>query len=229
MQNIILLHGALGAATDLELLAESLKKHGLNPHYFSFSGHANTKFRTSFGIEQFSEELRSFIITNALLKPAIFGYSMGGYVALYLACKQEKNIGKIITLGTKFNWSGEAIEKETRMLNPETIRVKVPLFAELLEKKHGEHWTSLVSKTALMMQEIGEKNFLNDSNLKTLETSILLGLADKDQMVTLDETRHVFSQLPNAAMYMLPQSKHQIESINPNILSQLIKNFIREN
>ena len=229
MQNIILLHGALGAAADLKPLAESLKKRDFNPYYFSFSGHSNTKFGTSFGIEQFSEELNSFITTNALQKPTVFGYSMGGYVALHLASKQEKTIGKIITLGTKFNWSAEATEKEARMLNPDAILLKVPAFAKLLQEKHGEHWPSLVLKTALLMKEICEKNFLNETKLKSLEIPILLGLSDKDQMVTLDETRHVFSQLPTAAMYMLAQSKHQIESIDTDLLAHIIANFIKKN
>ncbi|WP_317899705.1 alpha/beta fold hydrolase [Aurantibacillus circumpalustris] len=226
MENIIILHGALGVAEDLKSLAISLKNYDFNVYTFSFSGHSKTAFNSNFGIEQFSDELNDFIIQNALKRPDIFGYSMGGYVAMYLASKQKDFIGKIITLGTKFNWSNETVEKETKMLNPDTILAKVPAFAKLLEEKHGEHWKTLALKTAGMMKEIGEKAFLNDDNLKALETSILLGLADRDQMVTLDETRNVFTQLPNAAMYMLPQSKHQIESVDTDLLGRLIKDFI---
>jgi len=112
------------------------------------------------------------------------------------------------------------------MLNPELILEKVPAFAKSLEAKHAKKWKELVVKTALMMKEIGEKNFLNGDAIKSLRTPVLLGLADKDQMVTLDETVNVFRNLPDAAMYMLPNSKHQIESVNVEFLSKLILDFV---
>ena len=112
------------------------------------------------------------------------------------------------------------------MLNPELIFEKVPAFAKVLETIHGKNWKELVLNTALMMKEIGEKNLLNYEEIKNINTPVLLGLADKDQMVTLDETRSVFGNLPNAAMYMLPRSKHQIESVNVDLLSKFIFDFI---
>jgi len=89
------------------------------------------------------------------------GYSMGGYVALYLALMQNNLIHNIVTLGTKFNWSKEAVDKETKLLNPEIMLEKIPAYAKTLETKHGSHWKELVIKTAGMMNDIGNNNFLN--------------------------------------------------------------------
>ncbi len=226
MKNIILLHGALGAAEDLYPLSCSLKNEAFSTHSFSFSGHSNTAFGTSFGIGQFAEELEIFILENNLKNTSVFGYSMGGFIAIYLASKQPALIRNIVTLGTKFNWSAEAIEKETKMLNPEMIMEKVPAFARSLEAKHGHLWKDLLQKTADLMREIGQKEFLNAEVLKTLNTPLLLGIADKDQMVSLDETVTVFKTLPKAAMYMLPQTKHQLESVNVSLLSKVIFDFV---
>lgn len=225
MKNIILLHAALGISEDLNPLAKALTNRGCQIHRMNFSGHGGTAFSDSFGIQQFSFELENFILTNNIKNCVAFGYSLGGFVGLYTAFRIPGLIDKIITLGTKFDWSTEMLTKELRMLNPELMLEKVPAFAETLLKKHGLQWKELVIKTAQMMKEINEKDFLNSDTLKKIDTPVLLGLADRDQMVSLTETLNVFKTLPKSSMYMLPHSKHQIESIDAEVLSQMIGNF----
>lgn len=225
MKNIILLHGAIGAKDQLEPLAVELKQHGYNVFTLSFSGHGQTPFATNFGIEQFALELEQFIKVNNLQQPSVFGYSMGGYVALYLARQQPTLLGNIITLGTKFEWSPEISAKETKMLDSKTIIEKVPKFAETLQKRHGQDWELLLQKTTEMMLSLGIKNALSLNDFTTIENNVLIGLADKDNMVSLEETTAVYKQLKNGAMYMLPNTKHPIESVNVKLLSLVIKEF----
>lgn len=226
MQNIILLHGALGCSSDLAVISSEFEKNNLKAHNFTFSGHAKMPYADAFGIEQFASELEEYIKTNNLLNPLIFGYSMGGFVALYLASKQASLIKNIITLGTKFNWNKQTVEKETAMLNPDIISQKVPAFARALEHKHGEDWKTLLQKTASLMWEIHENNFLNDEVLKSIQTQTLIGLGDKDHMVTMEETYHVYKSLPKANMYMLPETKHMIETVNARNLCSLLLPYI---
>lgn len=225
MKTIILLHGAIGAKDQLEPLAVELKQQGYNVFTLSFSGHGQTPFQTNFGIEQFALELEQFIKTNNLYKPTVFGYSMGGYVALYLAHQQPALLGNIITLGTKFEWSPAIAQKEVKMLDSKTIIEKVPKFAEALQKRHGNDWELLLQKTAEMMLSLGNKNVLTLNDFTTIENKVLIGLADKDNMVTLEETTAVYKQLKNGAMYMLPNTKHPIETVNVGLLGEMIKVF----
>jgi esterase/lipase len=225
MKSIILLHGAIGAKDQLEPLAVELKQQGYNVYTLSFSGHGQTPFQTNFGIEQFALELEQFIKANDLDKPTVFGYSMGGYVALYLAKQQPTLLGNVITLGTKFEWSPEISAKETKMLDSKTIIEKVPKFAEALQKRHGNNWQLLLQKTAAMMIDLGNKNALTINDFTSIENKVLIGLADKDNMVTLEETTAVYKQLKNGAMYMLPNAKHPIETVNCIVLSKVIAEF----
>ena len=225
MQTIILLHGAIGAKDQLEPLAAELKQQGYNVFTLSFSGHGQTSFATSFGIEQFALELEQFIETNHLDKPSVFGYSMSGYVALYLAHRNPSILGNIITLGTKFEWSPAIAEKEMKMLDSKTIIEKVPKFAEALQKRHGQDWELLLQKTAEMVLSLGNKNALTLNDFATIENKVLIGLADKDNMVSLEETTAVYKQLKNGAMYMFSNTKHPIESVNVKLLLQVIKEF----
>ena len=137
MKNIILLHGAIGAKDQLEPLAVELKQQGYNVFMLNFSGHGQIPFQIHFSIEQFALELEQFIEANNLQRPTVFGYSMGGYVALYLAKQQPNILGNIIILGTKFEWSPAIAQKEVKMLDSKTIMEKVPKFAEALQKRPG--------------------------------------------------------------------------------------------
>jgi esterase/lipase len=222
MKTIILLHGAIGANDQLEPLAKELTQQGFQVFSFNFSGHGKMPFQKNFSIEQFSLELEQFISTHKLEKPNVFGYSMGGYVSLYLAHKQPTLLGNIITLGTKFEWTPEIAQKETKMLNAKTIIEKVPKFAEDLKTRHGNEWEVLLSKTAEMMLSLGTNNALAFNDYTSIENKVLIGLADKDSMVSLAETTAVYKQLKNGAMYMLPNTKHPIESVNVGLLSKII-------
>ncbi len=225
MKNIILLHGAIGAKDQLEPLAVELKQQGYNVFTLSFSGHGQTPFATNFGIEQFSLELEQFINENKLNQPTVFGYSMGGYVALYLAHRNSNILGNIITLGTKFEWSPEIAQKEVKMLDSKIIIEKVPKFAEALQKRHGQDWELLLQKTAEMMLSLGNKNALSLTDFTTIENKVLIGLADKDNMVSLEETTAVYKQLKNGAMYMLPNTKHPIETVDVGLLRKIVNGF----
>lgn len=222
MKNIILLHGAIGAADQLIPLENELTKQNFKVFKFSFSGHGNTPFNNDFSIKQFAKELELFISENNLIQPAIFGYSMGGYVALYLASQKPMLIGNIITLGTKFNWTIETAKKEIQLLNPNTITEKVPKFANALQQRHGDSWINLLNKTSQLMVELGQTNLLNEDNLNQINNKVILGLAENDNMVTDEETTNVFKTLKNAQRFYLKNTKHQIESVNVTELCDLI-------
>lgn len=222
MNTIILLHGAIGAIDQLEPLAKELIQKGFRVFSFNFSGHGKMPFQSKFGIAQFALELETFISNQKLIVPTVFGYSMGGYVALYLAKQQPELLGNIITLGTKFEWTPAIAQKEIKMLDSKTIIEKVPKFAEALKVRHGNEWDVLLYKTAELMLDLGNANTLSLEKFSLLKNQISIGIADKDNMVSLEETTTVYKQLKNGAMYMLPNTKHPIETVNISLLAKII-------
>ncbi|MCC6187025.1 MAG: alpha/beta hydrolase [Chitinophagaceae bacterium] len=225
MKKIILLHGAIGAKDQLLFLSEALQQKGFEPYLFSFSGHGKMPFQSEFGIAQFANELAAFIAEKKLQGAAVFGYSMGGYVALYLAAQKPNLIGKIATLATKFDWTVEGATKEAGMLNPNTILEKVPQFATDLKQRHGEEWKQLLAQTALMMQEMAAQQLLNKEVLRSITCPVLLGIGDSDKMVSMNETRTIFETLPVANMYVLPKTKHPIEGVNVALLASVLEDY----
>jgi len=158
----------------------------------------------------------------------VFGYSMGGYVALYLAKNYSNRIGKIITFGTKFNWSPEIALIETKMLNADKIADKIPAFADVLLKRHNPiDWRLVLSKTSQMMLEMGDNNPLKLKDYQNIKHQVKIGLAIDDEMVSKEETMDVYNALPHSTFYSLPNSKHPIEKVEIKTLTEEIVSFLR--
>jgi len=225
--HLLLLHGAIGSSVQLQLLAEQMKEN-YRVHTLNFSGHGGNKIPyADFSIELFAKDVLNWMEENAFSKINIFGYSMGGYVALYLAKHHPEKIGKIFTLATKFNWSPEIAQQEIKLLNPEKISEKLPVFAESLAKRHAPaDWKMVLSKTASMMLNMGEKNPLSKNDFQNIHHPIILSIGDADKMVSAEETENVAKLLQNGNLLILPNTAHPIEQVDLNLLLPSIKNFI---
>lgn len=225
MQHILLLHGAIGAKEQLMPLADKLKSSYI-VHTLNFSGHGGKPMPTHFSIEVFANDVLNYLDKNKIDKINIFGYSMGGYVAMYLAKNQPTRINKIMTLATKFDWTEEIAEKEIKMLNPEKIKERLPEFAKMLEERNKPNdWKLALKATAEMMIALGKNNTLQLSDFETIEHQTLISIGDKDSMVTLEETIAVYRKLKNANFLVLPNTQHPIEKVDLNRISTEIRNF----
>ena len=226
MNDLILIHGAMGSSDSLENLKQELST-SFNCHSFNFSGHGNTAFNSEgFGIEYFAEELDNFIAANKLKKPSIFGYSMGGYVALYLASQAPNSIDKIITLGTKFGWSPESAEKETSRMNPDVMEEKIPAYTQKLAETHGQQWKELVWQTAGMMLELGEEPLLIIETMSSIQNPVLILRGTEDQMVGDVESKWAVAHLANGQFLTLENQPHPIEKVDSLLLKNSIVNFL---
>ncbi|WP_339693945.1 alpha/beta hydrolase [uncultured Roseivirga sp.] len=227
MKKLILLHGALGSASMFDGLTEKLKGN-FEVYAFNFSGHGGGPINEEgFGIEVFAEELKAFIINNKLEKADIFGYSMGGYVALYLAASQPNLIGKIVTLGTKLAWTAEGAEEETARLNPELIKEKVPKYAALLKERHGKkQWKQVIWQTAGMMLELGDEPLLTMENLPLVTNEVTILLGADDIMVSKEESENVATILTNGKFISIPNMPHPLEKLDMGILCENLKSIL---
>ncbi|HTH57906.1 MAG TPA: alpha/beta fold hydrolase [Cyclobacteriaceae bacterium] len=220
MNPIVLLHGALGSTTQLHSLAEKFKSVGREIFSFNFSGHGGTAFSgNEFGIDTFSKELLSFLDSQQIQRADIFGYSMGGYVALWAAHLHPDRIGKMVTLGTKFDWTPESAEKDIRKLNPQKIEEKVPSFALTLKERHAPNdWREVLMKTAEMMKRLGQQPLLTEHILDQVKSPVHILLGDQDETVDLNFSKQVVTWLPFGKFVSLPNTPHPIEKVMSNFI-----------
>jgi len=225
MEHLLLLHGAIGSKQQLEELANKLKSKYI-VHTLNFSGHGNAMMSDEFSIPLFANDVLNYLNQHNINSTHIFGYSMGGYVGLYLAKHHPNRINKVFTFATKFLWTQAIAEKEVKMLQPNKIIEKLPLFAKTLEDRHYPNdWKIVLHNTAEMMIALGNKNELELNDYKSISSSVLIGIGDSDTMVTLEETIEVYRSIPNASLIVMPNTPHPIEKIDCSRLGAEIEKF----
>jgi pimeloyl-ACP methyl ester carboxylesterase len=226
---LLLLHGALGSKNQFQSIQNSLEEK-VDVYSLNFEGHGGTGQLLPYSMDSFSKNVIDFLEEHSLEKVNIFGYSMGGYVALNCALKIPERIEQIITLGTKFDWSLEAAEKEVRMLDPEKIEEKVPQFAEKLRKVHQPHdWKAVVTNTAEMMMNLALGEKLTDADLKKIDIPVTIGIGTMDNIVTLEESEHASELLLHANLVKLSDVQHPIEKVQSPVLVEFISSNLKLN
>lgn len=227
MKKILLLHGALGAKSQFEEL-EKILSSSFIVHTMNFPGHGGKPLPAEpFSIRMFAEDILRRLDDNKIEKINIFGYSMGGYAAMYLARNYPQRTGKIMTVATKFLWDEEIASREVRMLNYDKMKEKVPAYAAELEKRHApQDLKTILDKTAEMMINLGMDNELKPEDYPLINNEIIVGLGDSDKMVTVQETLDVFNLLPNGRLMVLQNTPHPLERVKTEQLADEIKRFM---
>lgn len=228
MENLLLLHGALGAAA----LFDALKQR-LAPHYrvytLDFSGHGGQPLPAGpFNMALFTADILNLLEREQLRTVHIFGYSMGGYAALCFALQHPERVLRVFTLATKFAWSPEIAAEECRLLQPEKVAAKVPHFAATLAQRHApQSWQQVMYKTAEMMRHLGQQPRLTAEALAALHLPVQVAVGDRDTMVSLQETSWAYKQLPEARLLVLPNTRHPLETVAVARLAYEIRQFLQ--
>ena len=222
---LLLLHGALGTEAQFDGLISTLEER-FEIHRFNFSGHGGTDGPAALPMSLFAKNIEQYITDKRLKAPDVFGYSMGGYAALYLASLKPQSLGRILTLGTKFDWTPESAAREGKMLIPEKIEEKVPKFAALLSDRHGDPgWKTLMRETANMMKGLGNGEALSADQFQAIQNKVRISLGTEDNMVSREESEQVAGWLPNGTFQSLDGVPHPIEKVPVDILSALIQEY----
>jgi pimeloyl-ACP methyl ester carboxylesterase len=226
MKPLLLLHGALGSLNQFEPLL-SLLPEQVPVYSFNLAGHGGAPFTEApFTMPSFVAQLLHWLEEKNLGQVNVFGYSMGGYVALEAARQQPQHFAQIFTLAIKFAWSPESAQHETAKLQPEVIQEKVPAFAEALRQRHApQDWQELMRQTAQMMHQLGAQPLLTAETLAQITVPVRVAVGDRDQMVTLEETMNAYRQFHNAQLQILPNTKHPLEQLHWPLLAQALTHY----
>lgn len=224
---LLILHGAAGAKSRFDRLAEALET-SFDIYRLNFSGHGGELMPDGpFSIDLFARDVILFLNSHEIRQINIFGYSMGGFVALYLASNFPERVLKVFTLGTKFNWNKTTVKQQIRLLNPKNIKEKLPRYAEeLREIHHPNDWVEVIRKTVEMLRKLGKKNPLSEEDLNKLEIPVLIGMGDRDNLVIIEESVYSFRLLKRGQLLILPDTPHPIHNVNTEALSREIIRFM---
>ena len=144
-------------------------------------------------------------------------------MAVWLAHLSPERVGRIVTLGTKFDWSVESSERDVKKVNPDIIESKVPAFARILESRHRPNdWRNLLHKTAAMMTALGVAPLLTDEILSSINVPITVCLGDNDDMADRGYSEEVSRILPKGSFILMDSTPHPIERVRVNSLVKIM-------
>lgn len=224
MNDLILLHGALGGSDQVAPLAAALAAH-FTVHRIDFEGHASAPARERpYRVAHFVENVLDRLQREGIQQAHFFGYSMGGYVALCLALGHPERVGRIATLGTKFRWDPATAARESARLNPGTIRAKAPRFADGLAARHTSAggWEAVLARTAEFLRNLGEQPVLTDETLSRIPHHVRVIVGDRDNTVSVDESNHAATRLSSGGLLVLTDTPHPIESVPVDVLTAVL-------
>ena len=226
MKDLLLLHGALGDATQLAPLKAALDGR-VRCHLVEFEGHGRMPSQHQYSITRFVQNVRAYLAGARLRRASIFGYSMGGYVALALA-SEAAEIESVATLATKLAWTPEAAASEIRKLDPAKIRAKVPAFAEMLERRHADAggWELVLTRTSALMTSLGSHPIVDDPMLARIRQPAKLMVGERDTVVSVGETARAAKLLANGKLAVLPDTAHPFEQVQVQALADQLHAFI---
>ena len=225
--SLYLLHGALGSAEQLLPLEQGLAEVPDVPEVrrVEFAGHGTTPLGDrDFSIDAFAAQLLERLDADGVKRADFFGYSMGGYVALVLALQHPERVRRIVTLGTKFEWTPDVAAKEVSRLDAAKIRAKVPKFAEQLEHRHAgaDGWEATLASTAALLTQLGDRPQLTAESLATISIPVCVGVGDSDVTVDVDESTRVSQQLGAGSLMVLPNTPHPLEQVDKSLLAAMV-------
>ena len=224
---LLLLHGALASAAQLKPLAREMAAF-YDVHPVEFGGHGGRPLVAGeFSMAGFARELLAYLRDQQLAAVHVFGYSMGGYAALAAAVQAPEQFLSITTLGTKFDWSPATAALETRFLDAEKMREKVPRFVAQLEQLHAPTpLAELLAATAALLRGLGDAPLLTPANLSALEVPVQVLVGELDQTAGVDASRRFADYMPRALFEIIMNTPHPLEKVNPDLLAARVIRFI---
>lgn len=223
---LILLHAALGSASQLAPLAACLSDK-FSVVTLDFPGHGEAApAPAAFEYSVFANAVLAAMDARGIERAPVFGHSMGGYVGLYMAIHHPERVSAVHTLGTYFAWTPATATATLAELDAELIERKVPRFAEMLTARHAANgWKNVLAMTADLIERTGQAPPLSPDDLNGLEQPVRVGVGDRDHLTSVEAMAALYRMLPHAELAVFPRMGHAIERAPLEPLARSIAQF----
>ena len=230
MQTILVAHGALGSAGQMQPIVDALRAFGggrIRVEAVELPGHGATPLAhdTAFHPAHFVDAMALAVDALHEPPPVLFGYSMGGYIGLALEARSPGTFSAMVTLGTKFEWTPDVAEREAARLDPVAVAARFPKFAEQLAARHegAGGWETVMVRTAALLRENGHAPALTVEMLERVRIPVCVAVGTKDDTVGVAESQAAADLLLNGRCEVLVDIAHPIERVPVERIVDLLR------
>ncbi|WP_420457473.1 alpha/beta fold hydrolase [Rubrivirga sp.] len=225
---LLVLHGALGSTEletdrlirvwerDFQVIGLDLPGHGRSG---PLAGPAPT-WRPYVGAAITALE------TVAAGPAAVFGFSMGGGVALALARQRPDLVSRLAVHGVNVQWDRAEVEAMTNPMDPATMEAEHPFWARRLSEVHGaDRWRGLVDQMIAFTRGLPDDR-MPDADLAQIAIPTLVSAGDRDRFFDVRHAVGLWRALPDARLQILPGLDHPIQGVDVPTFAAGVREFL---
>ncbi len=225
---LVLLHGSRSAAAALQPLQGALTRFG-PVRAFDLVGHGGREIPAVFSMETLAQDVLAQMDRAGIERAYLFGHSMGGYLALYLARHAPERIAAVCSLAAKWVFDAPTVSHFTHLSSMTRIGAPGSTQPERMDRLHpGQDWTRLVSGLAELYRELGRKPALTGADLRAISVPALILTGHADQVVPWAESLRLGNLIPHAHGFTFAGKAHPLEIVPTDFLATVISAWIEQ-
>lgn len=210
---LVVLHGALGATALETYRLVAYWERQFRVVALDFSGHgASASSIETPTWDTYTNDVTALLEHLDLRDVRLFGFSMGGGVALKAGARHPDRIARIAIHATNVQWEADDTD---RMVPPMLDALDDPdgHWATRLNEIHGSRWRGLVRQLVGFTRAL-PGNWIGDDMLTSVRQPVLISSGDADRYFDVRHAVHLFRTIPDARLWILPGLDHPIQRVD---------------
>jgi methylmalonyl-CoA epimerase len=221
---LLLLHGAAGCTALETTSLMRLLEADFRVLAVDFSGHGRSSFpEGDFSADLFAENARAALDHFEVDVANVFGFSMGGNMALQLARRHPARVGRIAVHGANVAWNEERVDAMCARLNADAIAERNPALAQQLDTVHTE-WQRLFRQIQDFVRSLPALSEAMLNATETITHPTLVSAVDRDDLFSMEAPLTLHRALVNARLAILPGDRHALPQAPLDRLADELRN-----
>jgi pimeloyl-ACP methyl ester carboxylesterase len=194
------------------------------------SGHGTSAFPSDqdFSLDLFAEDVRTAMTALDLSSAHVFGFSLGGGVALHLAQRSPALVDRLAVFQTNVDWTRPQANRMRQRLDLGALQENAPEQVERLRVRHSFP-TRLLQRLQSFVETLPDASDELAPGLSDLSAPTLVGAVDQDPLFGPEAPQALYQKLPNARLAILPGEHHDLAKAPLPLLSSLLKQHFSVN
>ncbi|TVV74566.1 alpha/beta fold hydrolase [Sphingomonas solaris] len=228
-ETLVLLHGANGSAAEMAPVAQRLPPEIVTfaPDWLGHGGRPPPG--AEYGITAIADDIEAAMDTAGIGRCFVFGYSIGGMLAMMLAHRRPDRIAGIATLAARAIWHPAAVAHIVHLADPARLtRPGNPRAAELAAIHHPTDWRLVNAANRRLFADLGHNPPLSPGDLRAMRVPVLVMNGSEDQLVPLAETHALAGSFATWRLGLFPGPAHPLTATPLDDIAASIAGFIRD-
>ena len=206
---VILLHGNGGSHNDLETTQRELAQAGYMVYALDSRGQGANARLEEYHYKDMAEDVYCFAKALKLTKPAVFGWSDGGIVALQTEILHPNTFSLIVASGANVTTDG--------IIDFDAFAAQFQQYDSL---------GNLIEPEPLVKMMLTEPN-ISAKELHTIQCPTLI-VAGQLDLVALEHTQYIASCIPNSTTLILEGETHGSHILNNPKMGNIMLDYIKQ-